>query len=222
MKVSYLWLKEYLPDALPNREELQDLITFHAFEIEGSQNVGDDTIINIDVLPNRSSDCLSHRGVAREISAIVGKKLIKDPLQKKLSSVQVANNLIISIENKKQCSRYSTMVIEGVAVGPSPLWLKSRLEALGQRSINNIVDATNYVMFNLGQPLHAFDAQKLKKKNGKWHIAVRNSHEGEAITALDGAHYTLPEDTIVITDAVEDTLLGIGGIKGGKQAEVTK
>ncbi|HEY4502676.1 MAG TPA: phenylalanine--tRNA ligase subunit beta [Candidatus Paceibacterota bacterium] len=221
MKVSYLWLKDYLGESLPTPKLLEELITFHAFEIESIEQVGEDTIIDIDILPNRSSDCLSHRGIAKEISAIIDQKLLVDPLRKSLPALSLADDLLVTVEDPTLCTRYSSSFIAGVKVGPSPQWLKERLEVLGQRSINNIVDATNYVMFNIGQPLHAFDAQKLGEKNGKRHIGVRTSREGEVITTLDGATHNLSKGTLLITDAVGSNVLGIAGIKGGKHAEVT-
>ncbi|MDO8593658.1 MAG: phenylalanine--tRNA ligase beta subunit-related protein, partial [bacterium] len=106
-------------------------------------------------------------------------------------------------------------------VGPSPAWLKEALEAIGQRSINNIVDATNYVMLNIGQPLHAFDAGKLSQKDGKYSITVRDAKEGEKITTLSGEEFTLNSNIQLITDANADAPIALAGIKGGKSAEVT-
>jgi len=163
MKVSYAWLKEYLGESLPPPSELEELVTFHSFEIEGVDDVNGDVVIDVDVLPNRSSDCLSHIGIAREIATIIKRTLRKDPLRTPLAKIKPTNELVVNIEEPKLCTRFSAVVVKGVKVGPSPAWLKERLEALGQKSINNIVDATNYVMFDLGQPLHAFDAGKIEK-----------------------------------------------------------
>jgi phenylalanyl-tRNA synthetase beta chain len=117
------------------------------------------------------------------------------------------------------CKRHINARIKGVKVGPSPAWLRDKLEAVGQRSINNIVDSTNYVMFHIGQPLHVFDAKKLSHK-GDTHVAtVRNARDGETITTLDGKDYTLNSSMLVIVDA-DDTILDIAGVKGGKKAEL--
>jgi phenylalanyl-tRNA synthetase beta chain len=111
-------------------------------------------------------------------------------------------------------------LVKGVKVGPSPAWLKEALEAVGQRSINNVVDATNFVMLNIGQPLHAFDTAKLGNMEGRFEIAVRDSRAGEKIITLTGEEYALPEGTLLITDATNDSPIGIAGIKGGKAAGV--
>lgn len=207
MKVSYTWLQKYFEEPLPKIEDLVDLLTFHAFEIEGVE--GD--IIDIDILPNRSSDCLSHRGIAREIGTLLERK-IDDPYKKELVDFPKSKLISVEIENKELCPRYSAGVIQGVKVGPSPKWLVEALESLGQKSINNIVDATNYVMFNLGQPLHVFDLDKL---NGK--ILIRNARSDEGITALGGDEYTLDESNLLITDG--ENPIGIAGVKGGVKAE---
>ena len=156
MLVSYNWLKEYLGPAAPSIKEITELLTFRAFEIAGVAEKGDDAVIDIDVLPNRSSDCLSHRGIAREIATLTDKPLTFDPLAK-TPDLTPTDLLAVEIEDSHDCPRFTATLISGVTVKESPAWLKERLEALGQRPINNIVDATNYVMYALGQPLHAYD-----------------------------------------------------------------
>jgi len=207
MNVSYTWLQKYFKESLPEINELADLLTFHSFEIEGVE----EDRIDIDILPNRSSDCLSHRGIAREIGTLLERE-IDDPYKKELVDFPKSKLLSIEIENKELCPRYAAGVIKGVKVGPSPDWLVGALQSIGQKSINNIVDATNYVMFNLGQPLHVFDLDKL---NGK--ILVRNAQEGEKITVLGGDEYTLSASNVVITDGKNP--IGIAGVKGGMKAE---
>jgi phenylalanyl-tRNA synthetase beta chain len=130
------------------------------------------------------------------------------------------DSLSVSIENPQKCLRYMGALVKGVKVGPSPAWLKEALEAVGQRSINNVVDATNFVMLNIGQPLHAFDTAKLGNMEGRFEIAVRDSRAGEKIITLTGEEYALPEGTLLITDATNDSPIGIAGIKGGKAAGV--
>jgi phenylalanyl-tRNA synthetase beta subunit len=222
MKISYEWLQSYFDTPLPKPEVLSDKLTFHAFEVEGVTVVGDDTVFDIDVLPNRAHDCLSHRGIAKEVSALLSIPLNRDPLREKTKALPQSSLLNVSIEDPLLCRRYCGAVIRGVTVGPSPEWLKRRLEGIGQRSINNIVDATNYVMFSIGQPLHAFDMDKLGEKGGVREISVRNANDGESFTALDGTEYQLNTTMVVIGDGVSGGALGIAGIKGGVSAELSE
>lgn len=215
MKTSYRWLQTYFSDPLPPIEEVGDAFTFHSFEIE--EIVGD--MIDVKVLPNRAADCLSHRGVARELAAILNRKMKSDPIREPLPKFPETKSLVVSVNDPK-CLRYMGAIVRNVTVGPSPEWLKNALESVGQRSINNVVDATNFVMLNIGQPLHAFDAALLGKSNDAYAISVRASDSGEKITALGGTEYALPEGTLLITDATNRTPLGIAGVKGGMAAEI--
>jgi len=217
MKVSLKWLQTYFDTPLPGAEEIVDAYTFHAFEIEESQ--GD--LMDVKVLPNRAADCLSHRGLARELSAILDIPLKTDPFRTPLPMMDIVSpSLAVEIEDPKKCLRYMGALVKGVKVGPSPDWLREALEAVGQRSINNIVDATNYVMLNIGQPLHAFDARKLTEKDEKYAIGVRNAKADEKFTTLSNEEFTLNPNILVIADANADSAIGIAGIKGGKSAEV--
>ncbi|MDB5266149.1 MAG: Phenylalanine--tRNA ligase [Parcubacteria group bacterium] len=216
MKTSRAWLQTYFEKPLPTAEELGDALTFHSFEIEEAE--GD--LLEVKVLPDRAADCLSHRGVAHEIAAVLDMPMKSDSLRESLPEFPHTDSLTVSIQNPEKCPRYMGALIRGVKVGPSPEWLKASIEAVGQRSINNVVDATNYVMLNIGQPLHAFDAAKLGNKDGVYAIAVRDSRAGEKITTLTGEEYALPEGTMLITDASSDSPAGIAGVKGGKAAEV--
>jgi phenylalanyl-tRNA synthetase beta chain len=215
MKVSYTWLNSFFSDALPSPEELADALTFHAWEVEEVVSAGDDTMLDIKVLPDKSSWALCHRGIAKDLSVILDRPLASDPLLR--SAVLEPKNEAIQIEIMTDtCTRYTAAHITGVKVGPSPAWLSARLAAIGQRSINNVVDATNYVMFELGQPLHAFDAGKL----GGTSIRVRNARKGEEIVTLTGETYTLTPSDAVIADGLTDAPVGIAGIKGGLAAQV--
>lgn len=216
MKVSVAWLQTYFDKPLPSVEELSGAFTFHAFEVEEQT----DAMLDLKVLPDRAGYALSHRGVASELSAILNLPMKEDPLRTELPELTKTSKLTVSI-NDPACDRYMGALVKGVKVGPSPAWLKEALEAVGQRSINNVVDATNYVMLNLGQPLHAFDASRLTYKDG-YAIGVRASKEGENITTLTGEEFSLPADTLVITDGNVDKAVGIAGIKGGKAAEITE
>lgn len=217
MKISLTWLQNYFETPLPSAEKIADAYTFHAFEIE--ESAGD--MMDVKVLPNRSADCLSHRGLAIELSAILHLSFKADPLRTPLTEYPKTDALSVIIEDPQKCSRYMGAVVKGVKIGPSPEWLKKALEAVGQRSINNVVDATNYVMLNIGQPLHAFDAKKLMGEDGSYSIGVRSAKAGEKITTLSNETYELVSSIQVITDANADTPIALAGIKGGKHAEVT-
>lgn len=218
MKVSTHWLQKHVDAPLPSVPVLADAITFHAFEIEEQ---GEDWL-DVKILPDRAADCLSHRGVAREIAAILDLTPKPDPLRAIHEPFKTTNELSIDVEDARACPRYMGAIVRGVKVGPSPTWLKEALESVGQRSINNVVDATNYVMLDLGQPLHAFDAGKLGNVEGKMKIGVRGALEGETMTILSGEEMTLPAGALVITDATSNTFIGIAGVKGGKAAEITE
>ncbi len=220
MKVSYTELNtRYFDGTLPSPEALADALTFHAWEIEGVEYVGNDAVIDVKVLPDKSAWALSHRGVAKDISAVLDLPLAHDPLEVAPVLEPVANELSVSVETPT-CMRYTAAVITGVKVGPSPEWLVAFLASMGQRSINNVVDITNYVMFGIGQPLHAFDASKLSHDGG-WKSVVRDAREGERITTLTGEEYALTtgQDALIV-DGGTDQAIGIAGIKGGKIAEV--
>ncbi len=215
MKVSYNWLQSYFEEQLPKQEKLAEVLTMHSFEVESVEEVNGDKILDIDILPNRSSDSLSHRGIAKEISSVLNIKIKSNDTQI-IETPHPDNVISIDVEEPTLCRRYVGKVIENVKVGPSPLWLKERLEAIGQKSINNIVDATNFVMFDMGQPLHAFDIDKLGGKE----IIVRNARIGEKIITLDDKEVELSEKDLVIAD--RNDVLAIAGIKGGKKAEVNE
>lgn len=210
MKVSRNWLNNFFDTELPDAEALADALTFHAFEIDGIEKHGDDDILDVKVTANRGHDCLCHRGIAKELSAILNIPLSKDPFALDFDISKPTEKVTVSIEDSALCPRYIAGYITGVKVGPSPAWLAQALEAIGQRSINNVVDATNLVMFNVGQPLHAFDANRL----GSLAIGVRPAKLGEQLEALDKKTYALNPSQLVITAA--DRPVGIAGIKGGE------
>ncbi len=220
MKISRNWLQKYFDIPLPSAQELADALTFHAFEIESVE--GD--ILDVKITPNRGHDCLSYRGIAKELSAVLRIPLASDPLNVGLTKSHmmepITEEISVTIENSEFCKRYMAGVIKGVKVRPSPDWLVKRLEAMGQKSVSNIVDATNFVMFNTGQPLHAFDSKKLEMREGKVDIQVRNARKGETLIALDEKAYTLKEDMLVIADGNADRVIGIAGVKGGKESGI--
>ncbi|HEX8946706.1 MAG TPA: phenylalanine--tRNA ligase subunit beta, partial [Candidatus Paceibacterota bacterium] len=208
----------YFEEPLPSAEAVDEAFTFHAFEIE--EREGD--LMDVKVLPDRAGYALSHRGIAKELSAILNMSMKRDPLREALPTWPATSELKVEIEDPKKCSRYTGAVVKGVKVGPSPAWLQEALASVGQRSINNVVDATNYVMLNIGQPLHAFDAGKLDQcfPDRPYAITVRGAHEGEKITALSGEEYVLPEGIMIIVDEHGDQPLAVAGVKGGVAAQV--
>ncbi len=225
MKVSHNWLKEYLGENIPAPEAIEALLNFHAFEVEETEVVGDDEVIDIDILPNRSSDCLCHRGIAREIATLTDTTLVLDPLAND-PALEVTEKITVKIEDEVKCPRFTATLITGIEVGESPDWLKSRLETIGQRSINNIVDATNYVMLALGQPLHAYDADKFPQVDGAWQFGVRTATAGEVISLLaeggkdEDRDVELKGSELLIIDESSGTPIGLAGVKGGRFAGV--
>lgn len=214
MIVSYKWLQSYFKKTLPEPAELADLITMKVFEIEGLEKKDDDTIFDIKVLPDRSPYCLSHRYIAQEIGAIVKQEMIVPEITEVVGK-KINRKLSIKIEEAELCRRYIGRVVEGIKIEASPDWLKTQLEVLGQRSINNIVDYTNFVMLETGQPLHAFDADKVEGE-----IVIRLAKEGEEIVLLDGRVIKLTPAMLVVADEVGP--LAIAGVKGGKRAEISE
>jgi len=212
MVFSYNWLKQYVK--LPKPEKLAQVLTMHSFEVEEIKKVGKDYVLDIDVLPNRGHDCLSHWGVAREISAILDRDL--EPLKRKRLKKEKGEIGLINLKIKcpKLVPRYSAIVVEGVKVGPSPKWLKEKIESVGLRSINNIVDLTNYVMLEIGQPLHAFDYDKIQGHQ----MILRESKNGERLVTLDDSSHTLDKGMLVIED--KNRLIDLVGIMGGKLTEI--
>ena len=225
MLVSYNWLKDYLGKDTPAPDVLAEQLTFHAFEIDGIEELEHDTVLDVSVLPDRSSDCLSHRGIAHEIAAILDQPLAHDPLSTTPELPQT-NAIDVVIEDSESCPRFTASIIEGIKVKESPKWLQDRLRALGQRPINNIVDATNYVMYALGQPLHAYDADKFPQVDGQWQFVVRPAKAGETVALLaeggkdEERDLTLNDGELLIVDGSSDTPIGLAGVKGGRFAGV--
>src|SRR3989338_8348328 len=212
MKISRNWLQTYFNDPLPTAEELADALTFHAFEIESVEN----DILDVKVTPNRGHDALCNRGIEKELSEILDVPMKSDPLRESISLEPKTDRIKVTVEDSKLCPRFTASYIRGVKVGPSPEWLRVALESVSQKSINNIVDVTNYVMFHLGQPLHAFDAGKLKEKDGSYAMTVRLAKRGEKLIGLDDKEYELTPSMLVIEDAHAGQVASIAGIKGGK------
>lgn len=215
MKVSYKWLNEYFNGKGPKPEVAFDLLTMHSMEVEDSEKVGKDVVLNVKTLPNNNHSCLCHRGIAREIGTLAN--IRPNLYSREFINLEVQppseRKLVVKIEDKSLCRRYVGRVVENIKVRPSPIWLKEKLETLGQRSINNIVDATNFVMLEIGQPMHAFDGDKIGSE-----IVVKNAVKGQKIITLDKKEVELDESVLLITDGKNP--LAIAGVKGGNFAEL--
>jgi phenylalanyl-tRNA synthetase beta subunit len=210
MKFSLQWLQEYSKEKLPDIKKLEEIVTFNAFEIEEVGAVGNDFVLDIKVLPNRAHDALGHRGMARDMTALVGNTFV-DPAAyyDGAADANVSVPAVIT-EDPKACTRFISVRIDGVSVTESPEWLKLRLNAIGQKSINSIVDITNYVQFSLNKPMHAYDASLIAGNT----LTARFAKAGEKLTTLDDKELELDEATLVIADLEKP--LGLAGIKGGK------
>src|SRR3989344_2127655 len=217
MKVSYKWLQSFFesaPDSgLPTPGILIETSNFKMVEIEGTEEILGDTVIDLKILADRAAYMLCHRGVAREFAATLDIKLKNRVIQE----VKLSENVSapkISIESEL-CRRYTARRVEGVNVGESPEWLRHALEKLDQRSVNNIVDLANFVMFDIGQPLHAFDADKIDGD-----IVIRLARSDEQIETLDGKNIALKEGVLMIADNLGP--IAIAGVRGGKRAGITE
>ncbi len=212
MKVPLSWIREFV-DVTASADEIGTLMGVRGLALEGLETHGDDIVMDFDVTANRP-DCMSVIGIAREFATAYALPLRNSPPEGGRSTELTANGaLSITIEEPELCCRYVGAVAE-VTVGPSPQWMQDRLTMCGVRPISNIVDITNYVMLELGQPMHAFDLEKMRQ--GK--IVVRRAQPGETMTTLDGKKRALTGDMLVIADAecAED----IGGVMGGASSEI--
>src|ERR1043165_8514969 len=212
MFISYDWLKDFL-DVELGAAKLRDRLTMVGLAIDAVETYGADSVLDVEVPSNRP-DCLSHIGIAREVSVIESKPL-RSPKTYPLRGEGAAASLTsVEIKDPDLCPRYAARLVRGVKIGPSPDWLAKRLETIGQRPINNVADITNYVLHELGQPLHAFDFAKL----GGRRIVVRRAAPGEKLKTLDGVERTLTADMLVIADAEKPVALA--GIMGGEDSEI--
>ncbi|MDD5730640.1 MAG: phenylalanine--tRNA ligase beta subunit-related protein, partial [Candidatus Omnitrophica bacterium] len=219
MKVTYNWLKDFVDIKVPP-QALADKLTMAGLEVVSLEESGGDFVFEIEITSNRP-DWLSVSGVAREVAAITGSKLKQPktagfkPQAKIKAAAGGINQANIKIENKKDCPLYTGKIIRGVKVGASPEWLKKRLEAVGCRSVNNVVDITNYILFETGHPLHAFDLDKLNTQA----VTVRRGRPEEKIVIIDGQEKKLDGEILVIAD--KEKAVAIAGVMGGKDTEVS-
>ncbi|MBI4472950.1 MAG: phenylalanine--tRNA ligase subunit beta [Acidobacteria bacterium] len=213
MKISYNWLKEFV-DINDAPQEVGRRLTEVGLALDGLESAGNDHILELDIATNRP-DCLSHIGVARELSVIYPAALRTPRFELREGSKAAREAFSISIADPDLCGRYCGRYIEGVKIGSSPDWLQQRLEALGVRSINNVADVTNYVMLELGQPLHAFDTDTLAGHQ----IIVRRAELDEKLITLDGIERELNPATLLIADAERG--VAIAGVMGGAETEIS-
>jgi phenylalanyl-tRNA synthetase beta chain len=215
MEFSLDWIAQYVE--LPRGAEVAELaskLTDAGLTVEGVRAAGDDPVLDIDVTSNRP-DCLCHLGIARELAVALERPLRRPEVPGfGIFYADGASGRVV-LEDPQGCPRYVAREIRGVAIGPSPEWLRRRLEAIGQKPINNVVDATNYVMWELGQPLHAFDLATLPEGE----IRVRRARPGERLTTLDGKERELDPEVLVIAD--RERAVALAGIMGGLDTEVT-
>jgi phenylalanyl-tRNA synthetase beta chain len=216
MKATYNWIKEFV-DINLSPEQLADKLTMAGIEVKAIESRGGDFVFEIEITSNRP-DWLSVLGIAREVAAVTGKRLKKRPAPVKalLPRAKGGSAWKIEIEDPLDCPLYTAKILTGVTVGASPQWLRQRLELVGCRSVNNVVDITNYCLYELGEPLHAFDLDTLTPGV----VAVRRARAGEKILTIDGQEQKLNTSVLVIADA--SVPIAVAGVMGGKATEVTE
>ncbi len=213
MRVPLEWLKDYVAVRL-SPEALAERLTMAGLEVTAIEGTGSGAVLDLEVTPNRA-DCLSLIGVAREVAAMTGQRVTLPAAKRGAVPQRSRTAPIIRIEDRAGCQRYIGRLMEGVRIGPSPEWLQRRLLACGARPINNVVDITNYVLLEYGQPLHAFDFSRLADGT----LVVRRAKPKEPLTTLDGVPRTLSADVLVIADAQRP--VAVAGVMGGAGSEVT-
>ncbi|HEV2834569.1 MAG TPA: phenylalanine--tRNA ligase subunit beta [Pyrinomonadaceae bacterium] len=213
MFISYNWLKEITPSEL-SPQELRERLTMVGLAIDAVEHHDTDAVLDVEVPSNRP-DCLSHVGIAREVAVIERKPLNLPQIGAFKTEGRTTDLASVEIKDADLCPRYAARLVRGVKIAPSPEWLAKRLETIGQRPINNVADITNYVLHELGQPLHAFDFHKL----GGRRIVVRRAAAGEKLKTLDGVERVLTNDMLVIADA--ERPVALAGIMGGEESEIS-
>ena len=214
MNISYNWLRE-LSDVALEPAELARRMTMIGLAVDSVEEAGDDFILDFDLTSNRP-DCLSHLGLAREAAALAGGRVNPPALTASAVGGRAEAYAAVEILDPDLCPRYAARVVRGVKIGPSPSWLAERLQAIGQRPINNVADITNYVMHEQGQPLHAFDLATLTEHR----IVVRRARLGEKLKTLDGVERVLDAEMLVIADAAR--AVALAGVMGGEETEISE
>lgn len=212
MKFSFSWLKEYIDVDLP-AEQIGKMLTSAGLEVDDIQTAKEDSIFEVSLTPNLGH-CASLLGIAREISAAIEKPVTIPVLHLNETGEPIENLVKIQIDDTVRCPRYACRLVQNIKIAPSPSWMQERLLASGIRPVNNIVDITNYVLLEFGQPLHAFDFDKLQE--GK--IIVRTAHPEEKIITIDGKERELESEDLLICDAKR--AVAIAGVMGGENSEV--
>jgi phenylalanyl-tRNA synthetase beta chain len=216
MKVAYNWLKEFV-DVSASPQEIASRLALSGTNIAGIENDSHGAVIDAEITSNRP-DCLGMLGIAREVGAIYGKPLkTVSPKPQESASHKASDALVVKIEVPELCGRFTARVIRGVKIQPSPTWLRERLEAAGVASISNVVDISNYVMLELGHPLHTFDYDLVRDHK----IVVRRAKPSEKIRTLDGIERSLDPNSCMISDGDGSRAVGIGGIMGGAETEIS-
>src|SRR5436190_15786156 len=213
MLISHNWLRE-LTNTQLTPQELRERLTMVGLAIDAVEEQPADSVLDVEVPSNRP-DCLSHVGIAREVSVIESGQLSLPAEQPAKTEGKAGSFTSVVINDPDLCPRYAARLVRGVTIGPSPAWLAQRLAAIGQRPINNVADITNYVLHELGQPLHAFDFQKLAGQK----IIVRRAKPGEKLKTLDGIDRVLDDQILVIADA--ERPVALAGIMGGEDSEIS-
>ncbi len=212
MIVSWNWLTEYLRLDL-SVEALTERLTLSGLNLESISDIGGDLAIDLEVTSNRT-DCLCHLGIAREIGVLIERPPRFPEPRPATKGSPAADLTAVDVQAAELCARFTARVVSGAKVGESPWWLRKRLETIGVRSINNIVDVTNYVMFECGQPLHAYDLDKLEGKR----LVVRLARLGETLVAINNRVYELKPGMLVIAD--QSRPVGLAGVMGGAETEI--
>src|SRR4026207_1883675 len=213
MFISYEWLKDYVDTGL-SPQEIRDRLTMAGLAIDAVEVHSYDSVLDVEVPSNRP-DCLSHVGIAREVAVIDRKQLRLPSVERFKTEGRAADLTSVEIKDADLCPRYAARLVRGVKIAPSPEWLVKRLETIGQRPINNVADITNYVLHELGQPLHAFDFAKLDEQR----IVVRRARRGGQSQTLDGVERALDEQMLVIADASRP--VAVAGVMGGEESEIS-
>src|SRR3954452_7493807 len=212
MIVSWNWLTQYIRLDMPV-EVLTERLALSGLNHESTSEVGGDLAIELEVTSNRP-DCLGHIGVAREISVLFDLPLTHPDPRPRTKGAKVETRTSVAVDAPDLCPRFTARLISGAKVGESPWWLRKRLETLDVRPISDVVDVTNYVMFECGQPLHAYDLDKLAGRR----LVVRRARKGETLKAINGKTYELDPEMLVIADA--ERPVGLAGVMGGLETEI--
>jgi len=214
MLISYTWLRE-LTNTTLTPAELRERLTMVGLAIDAVEEIHGESVLDVEVPSNRP-DCLSHVGIAREVSVIEKSRVQRPESNDYKTEGKAADFAAVEIEDPELCPRYTARIVRGVRIGPSPDWLAKRLGEIGQRPINNVADITNYVLHEMGQPLHAFDLAKLAEHR----ILVRRARPDEKLKTLDGVDRALDPEMLVIADA--ENPVALAGIMGGLDSEISE